>query len=195
MDNLGDDIDLIDYRDILSEPREVQFLVLRWRNSDHVRHQMLNSSIITEEEHARWLDSLSGEPKRQVVRVAHLDGVPFGVVTLKDLDRESLRCDWGMYIGEREYLGRGLAKRMLFHLMDWAFDEEGLERMYTSVVGSNVGAISMYLKFGFKVEGRFERHIRSPQGSWEDLYWMATFREDWFGRRARMAEMLDGLSG
>ncbi|MCX7829144.1 MAG: UDP-4-amino-4,6-dideoxy-N-acetyl-beta-L-altrosamine N-acetyltransferase [Thermanaerothrix sp.] len=176
---------MIRYVDILEVQPQVSMRVLEWRNSHRVRKSMLNDSIITEAEHLRWLSSLASSPKRQMVRVAFMGEEPFGIITLKDIDRTSLRSDWGMYIGDENFLNRGLSKHMLYSLMEWGFEEEGLHRLFTSVLGSNVGAVSLYLRFGFHVEGRFERHLLRDQ-AWEDLYWIAIFKDRWF-------EIKDGL--
>ncbi|EHM10278.1 pseudaminic acid biosynthesis N-acetyl transferase [Thermanaerovibrio velox DSM 12556] len=178
---------MIRYVDILEVRPPVAMRVLEWRNSHRVRRGMLSDALITEEEHLRWLDSLASPLKRQMVRVAFMGEEAFGVITLKDIDRVSLRSDWGMYIGDERFLNRGLSKHMLYSLMEWGFEDEGLERLFTSVLASNVGALSLYLRFGFHLEGRFERHIFRDQ-RWEDVYWIAAFRKRW-------AEIRDDLKG
>lgn len=170
---------VITYRNLLDVSPELQERVRNWRNSEHVRNNMLASDLITEEQHRRWLSYLSERPERQSVRVAFEGDEPFGIITLKDIDRNSSRCDWGMYIGETGFLGRGLARRLLFDLLAWAFEEEGLQRLYTSVVGDNAKAVALYLEYGFHFEGRFEKHIRRDSGELVDVYWLAIFSEVW----------------
>ena len=170
---------VITYRNLLDVSPELQERVRNWRNSEHVRSNMLASDLITEEQHRRWLCGGAGRPERQSVRVAFEGDEPFGIITLKDIDRNSSRCDWGIYIGETGFLGRGLSRRMLFDLLAWAFEEEGLQRLYTSVVGDNAKAVALYLEYGFHFEGRFEKHIRRDSGELVDVYWLAIFSEVW----------------
>lgn len=173
----------IAYRDIVGEGAGLQEQVRAWRNSDRVRSSMLNSDVIAEDEHQRWLSYLASSTSRQIVRVAFDKETPFGVITLKDIDRRSSRSDWGMYIGDERFLGRGLGRRMLFALLEWAFEEEGLERLYTSVLADNSKAVALYLDCGFHFEGRFERHIRRASGEFVDVYWMALFAHEWRRRK------------
>lgn len=181
---------MIAYRNILDVEPELQQRVREWRNSDRVRMNMLAPDLISEERHRRWLSSLADCPDRQIVRVAFSEGVPFGIITLKDIDRHSSRSDWGMYIGEESCLGRGLAKVMLFDLLAWAFEEEGLQRLYTSVLSDNAKAVALYLEYGFHFEGRFEKHIRDESGELVDVYWLAMFAETWHEKKELLRSLL-----
>lgn len=144
---------------------------------------MLSSEIISEEDHLRWLYFLKENPDRQIVRLAFESEEPFGVVTLKDINRESSRSDWGMYIGKADFLGQGYSKIMLFDLLVWAFEEEQLDRLYTSVLCDNTKAMTLYLNFSFHLEGRFEKHIRRKSGGFVDVYWLALFSKTWFEKK------------
>lgn len=167
------------YRNILEVGEEIQERVLHWRNLPRVRQRMISQREISVEEHAAWLGRLSGKSSSQIVRVAFCDGVPIGIITLKDIDRASKRSDWGIYIGESAYEGCGFGREMLDDLLCWGFEEEELFRMYTSVTADNVPAIGMYLRAGFHFEGRFEKHILLENGRRIDVLWMALIRDDW----------------
>lgn len=167
------------YCNILEVGEEVQERVRVWRNSPRIRQFMLSQNEISVEEHRAWLSRLSKKDRSQIVRVAFCDGVPIGIITLKDIDRTSERSDWGIYIGEAGYEGRGFGGEMLDDLLSWGFEEEGLCRLFTSVTADNMPAIGMYLRAGFHFEGRFEKHIVRGNGEKVDLLWVALFRPDW----------------
>ncbi len=167
------------YRDILELSPEIQELVRTWRNSEHIQRNMLSSDLISREQHADWLIFLKNHPKRQIFRVVFYQDIPFGIITLKDMDAYVSRSDWGMYIGERTFLGRGFARFMLFDLLVWAFEEEKIFRLFTSVLGDNTKALALYLSLGFHLEGRFEKHVRRQSGETIDLYWLAFFKNEW----------------
>lgn len=181
---------VITYRNLLDVSLELRERVRWWRNSEHVRNNMLASDLITEEQHRRWFSSLAARPERQIVRVAFEGDEPFGIITLKDIDRRSSKSDWGMYIGETGFLGRGLARFMLIDLLVWAFEEEMLQRLYTSVLSDNAKAVALYLEYGFHFEGRFEKHIRRDSGDMIDVYWLALFTNVWHKQKERLRERL-----
>ena len=158
---------------------DIQELVRLWRNSDHVRKNMLSLDFISKQQHADWLVFLKRHPERQILRVAFYQEIPFGIITLKDMDARASRSDWGMYIGDKNFLSKGFARPMLFDLLTWAFEKKNFKRLFTSVLGDNTKAIALYLDFGFHLEGRFEKHIRRESGDLVDLYWLAYFRDRW----------------
>ncbi len=145
---------MIHYRNILEVSPDLQECVRCWRNSKHIRHNMISSEIISEEEHLRWISFLRKNPERQIVRLAFKE--------------------------EADFLGQGYSKIMLYDLLVWAFDEEKLTRLYTSVLADNTKAMLLYLNFNFHIEGRFEKHIRRESGDFVDVYWFALFSKKWF---------------
>lgn len=57
------------------------------------------------------------------------------------------------------YQNQGLGQALLFSLLKTAY-EQGLERATLEVRPSNVGAINLYQKFGFKTAGRRRRYYK-----------------------------------
>ena len=173
------------YSNILEVGEAIQERVRVWRNSTRIRKYMISQNEIAVEEHRAWLSRLLKDGGSQIVRVAFCADVPIGIITLKDIDRKSERSDWGIYIGESGYEGRGFGREMLDDLLSWGFEEEGLNRLFTSVTADNAPAIGMYLRAGFHFEGRFEKHIIRSDGEKVDLLWVALFRPDWRMMRFR----------
>jgi ribosomal-protein-alanine N-acetyltransferase len=58
-----------------------------------------------------------------------------------------------------EYQGQGLGQALLYSLLKTASDR-GLERATLEVRASNLGAISLYQKFGFKTAGKRPRYYK-----------------------------------
>ena len=58
--------------------------------------------------------------------------------------------EWGFYIGEEEYRGKGLSKAILFRLLEVFFDEMKFEVLFTKILSDNTVALNIYKKFKFK---------------------------------------------
>lgn len=143
----------IEYIELRDAPQEWRDMIRVWRNSPRVRMEMLTQTEITPEAHARWLEKVTAPESNDRIRVAVSGGVPFGILRLMGIDKNTLSSDWGFYIGDDKYLGRGLGKRMLDDLLEWAFGEEGLKELHTTVRKENNKAVSMYEAAGFKITG------------------------------------------
>lgn len=55
---------------------------------------------------------------------------------------------------------KGVGKKLLEHLIEWARRSGGLEKIQLNVRASNFSAISLYRKMGFKEEGRIKNRVK-----------------------------------
>jgi RimJ/RimL family protein N-acetyltransferase len=83
---------------------------------------------------------------------------------------------------------------MLYDILLWAFEEECLFRLFTSVLADNTLAIRLYLETGFHIEGRFEKHIKRDSGEMVDLYWIAMFKNEWTIKKPFLEMSLQGFA-
>ncbi len=177
MDNMGDDMK-ISFRNILGVEPYVAKLVRSWRNSRDVSRYMYRDSYITEDEHMKWLEGLKAETNDKKVWIIYCGLRPIGVVDLVDMDFSNKTTNWGFYIGEVSYRGRGIGSITLFRLMEYVFDTIGFHRMYTSVLENNMGALQLYKRFGFREEGMWRKHILRD-GKYVDVVWVGILKEEW----------------
>ena len=76
------------------------------------------------------------------------------------IDWNSRRAELHIFIGEPACRGRGLGDcQTAVRLVDYAFNQLGLRRIYLEVLAENASAIRVYEKCGFKVEGTLRRHV------------------------------------
>ena len=97
----------------------------------------------------------------------------------------------GIFIGEREYWGKGYGTDAMRVLLRFAFQELGLHRLSLGVFADNLRAIRSYQKAGFVPEGRTRQDVQrdpvfAPQsgvngGRRGDTLWMGILREEWLG--------------
>ncbi|MCL1875257.1 MAG: GNAT family N-acetyltransferase [Synergistaceae bacterium] len=160
------------YVDLCDAPLEWRELLRVWRNKPHVRSEMVSQAEISPAEHSEWLRRILSSGSKDKIRIAVLDGLPFGMVRLMNVDRENSSSDWGVYIGEEKLLGLGFGKKMLIYLIEWAFVEEKLKELNTKVHKKNLKAQSIYKKAGFYVTGETgDYYTMSLQNNGESKIW------------------------
>lgn len=71
------------------------------------------------------------------------------------------------------FQGRGLGKRLLSHLIQWARANPKIDRMELRVRSSNTSAIALYKKLGFIEEGRMVKRLKLGPGTYVDDLVMA----------------------
>lgn len=106
------------------------------------------------------------------------DDRPIGTIGLFDLDLNNGNAGLGISIGSAADRGRGLGTDMLRALLEWAFGQLRLERVWLDVYDFNSGARRVYERVGFVEEGVL-RHAIFREGAYRDIHRMAILREEW----------------
>jgi len=78
------------------------------------------------------------------------------------------------------YQGRGYGEEAIRWLLDYAFRRVGLHSVRMRAFGWNVGAIRLYERLGFVVEGR-EREAVWFEGRWWDSVTLGMLEDEWWG--------------
>jgi RimJ/RimL family protein N-acetyltransferase len=80
-----------------------------------------------------------------------------------------------------EYQGKGYGSEAILWALRWAFVTRGLHRVNISAFGYNEGAIRLYERLGFVLEGK-RREFVWFEGKWYDDYTMGMLEHEWRDR-------------
>jgi RimJ/RimL family protein N-acetyltransferase len=103
---------------------------------------------------------------------------PIGNIMLFDVDPRRGGAELGIVIGEADYRGKGFGTDACNAIVDFAFGELRLERVYLATRVDNPAAEAAYAKCGFKREG-VERHAFYARGKFVDAVAMSILLADW----------------
>lgn len=106
------------------------------------------------------------------------DGRAIGRVDLFEIDRLNGSAALGIEIGERELWGKGYGTDAVDALLDFAFGELRLERVWLGTAANNPRAQRSYAKSGFVEEARL-RNAYVERGGMIDEIRMAILRDEW----------------
>ena len=159
-------------------------LIVRWRSDPRVYGTLFRQEPITEERHRQWLREmvLSGKCDQFII-VDKAQNRSVGTVFLKEIDREHLRAEYAIFIGEETARGRGIGSEAARLMMDYGFRQLGLNRIYLYVFASNARAIASYRSAGFREEGRLRENYRCKDGNFADVLMMSILRSEWLEKR------------
>ncbi|MDF2674892.1 MAG: family N-acetyltransferase [Clostridiales bacterium] len=71
----------------------------------------------------------------------------------------------------KEYWGMGIGSSLIDYFFKWASSNAAVKKIDLEVREDNLRAINLYLKYGFKIEGRISRGMLI-EGKYYDLYCM-----------------------
>lgn len=115
------------------------------RNDPMVRKYMLNSEIISYEDHQQWVNNNLLADKKVLVFFVECDGKIVGFTSLKRIGTKS--AELGIIIKATEQYG-GLGSICSVLLGDIAFKELHLDRLYIKSLKSHKNAIKNTIKLG-----------------------------------------------
>lgn len=81
-----------------------------------------------------------------------------GTISLKNIDLKNMSAEYAISL-RKVAQNHGIGKCATMLLLEKAFIEFRLHRVYLSVLANNESAITLYEKCGFKYEGEFRDHI------------------------------------
>ena len=153
--------------------------VIKWRNSPLVMENFIYRTPLTEEDHLDWYNNhvKSGDVVQFII-VDTETNTDVGSVYLRDIDYFNKKCEYGIFIGEESYLGKGIGSKAAQLVLDYAFEELYLNRVFLRVFAKNIRAIKSYENAGFKYEGTCRDDVIIA-GLPYDMVFMAILRDDW----------------
>lgn len=147
--------------------------VIRWRNSDSVKKFFIYQGDFTREGQLRWLEEkVNTGNVIQFMIIEKESDKAVGSVYLRDVDLDHRKAEYGIFIGEEESRGKGYGTQAARLMLEYAFGEARLHRIYLRAFADNERAIASYKKVGFSVEGILKDDV-CVRGEYRDIVWMA----------------------
>ena len=126
----------------------------------------------TEEELQAFLEQVA-ERDNEVCLLALIDEDLAGLVLVTADQRFRVAHIGDFFIAVKQaYWGHGLGQALMEETLHWAREYSSLRRLQLTVQARNRGAIHLYEKMGFAVEGRQERGAQLRDGSFVDVILM-----------------------
>lgn len=100
-----------------------------------------------------------------------------GHVGLYKVDMRARSAEFGILIGNRSSWGKGVGTRVTATVLEWAFTQLNLHRVYLSVLATNTRAIALYERLGFVREGVL-RQDQFRDGRYVDVVVMGILKDE-----------------
>ena len=152
--------------------------IMRWRTDPEITKYMYTDPVLTLETQLKWFEERVQNNPREKYWVINVDGVNVGLVSLYNIDYVNMRAYWAYYIGDKNYLGKGVGKQVELNIMEYVFNHLGLNKLCCEVFCFNESVIKIHEKFGSKIEGTQRQHIRK-KGEYFDIVTMGILKDEW----------------
>ena len=147
--------------------------IIRWRNSDFVYRNFIYQEPFTRQGHENWTREMIHTGKAVQFIILRKDtGMPIGSVYLRDIDRTHHKAEYGVFIGEKDALGKGFGTQAARLMIQYAFENLGLHKLMLRVLAENLPAIKSYENAGFVREAYLRDEV-FLEGRYQDVIYMA----------------------
>lgn len=136
--------------------------IVRWRNDPRVRTYFPQEERLTVAAQRRYLDAyLARDDDLYMVIETRQSRRAVGTIALYHL--EPTQAELGrLLIGEQEFLGQGMMREAVERVLEHAFIDLRLERVYLETFRENEPAYRLYVAAGFAVDS--EQRVPFPRG-------------------------------
>ena len=131
----------------------------------------------------KWFDSYMSS-RNTAVRCAIVseDDVILGLVSLVSIDNLNRSAEFHIMIGSKENQGKGIGTFAVKEMLNHAFNDLNLHRVYLTALETNQRAQHLYEKMGFVTEGK-KRASNYKNGKYYDMN-MYSILEDEYKHRS-----------
>lgn len=160
------------------EPEDYKISV-KWRNDDEIWSMLGGRKyFVSSAYEQKWVNDTIFNSKD--IRLAVCDAKTekyIGNVYLTDINYVNRTAESHILIGEKEFWGKGIASEAYLLLLDYAFNEIGLNRIEARVLESNFASRKLHAKCGYTEEG-IKRCAIYKNGTYQNQVIMAILKTD-----------------
>jgi UDP-4-amino-4,6-dideoxy-N-acetyl-beta-L-altrosamine N-acetyltransferase len=124
-------------------------LLRNWRNQDFVLDQMEFREIISLEAQKHWFDNIKNDSSFEYY-IFGVENEAIGLVHLAEINKDTSTATVGLFIGNANYIGTGIAFDASNFIIKRAFEELGLKTLFAKVRNSNTAALQYNAFLGFQ---------------------------------------------
>lgn len=132
---------------------------------------------LTYNDEKKFVEGMSAFKDNYSFAIDTNEGHYIGGCGLNEVDWKNRVGTVGIFIGDKNYWGKGYGTDAMQVLIKFIFNEMNLNRIQLNVYAFNERAIKSYEKCGFEVEGRLKQRLYKA-GAYHDEIMMALLKED-----------------
>ena len=154
-----------------------------WLNDSEVcKYNNHHRFAMSEDSLQKYIESIQNSKSTMVFAVIHKEKQEhIGNVSLSSIDYINGNAELAAIIGEKEYWGQGYTTMAFELLIEQAFKELRLERLYYGTSSDNKGPQRFAEKLGFQCEG-VRRKAIYKNGEYKDIIEFGLLKEEWINR-------------
>ena len=150
---------------------EDENMIFQWISNSELRKMIGTRGIPTIESHNKWFQSKLYDCSNETY-VILIENVPVGIVGTNIIDVVNRNAEMYIYIGNKEYRGKGVSKIAVDLFISYLVEKYRLHKINARIFSFNMPSLKLFEKCGFELEGiQKEQIYQSDEGKYIDLFW------------------------
>lgn len=146
---------------------------IKWINNSE-NNKFLHYDLPLEYEKTfKWYES-NKEKENRYDGIIEYKGIPVGLIGLLNIDEKNKKAEYYITVGELEYKGKGIAYKASRKIIEYAFKQLKLNKVYLYTEVENITAQKLFNKLGMIKEGLLKEDL-IINGKKKDRYIYAIF--------------------
>lgn len=162
--------------------REDLILLQKWRNNEKFKKYFREYRELNYDMQELWYETKVLKDKDTLMFGIHSleDNTLLGCCGLCYINWVHRHADLSLYIGyEEAYIDEtGIAKESCELLFEYAFDQLGLNKIWTEIYDFDYPKKKLYFQLGFHLDGILRNHY-FYDGKWNNAYILSLLSKDW----------------
>ena len=154
--------------------------LLAWRNQPELRRYFREYRELNSTQQRQWFDAkVNGDPGTRMFAItAQGSGRLLGACGLCYIDWVNRTADFSIYLGaDGLYIDSQLAPDAAITMTRYAFDELGLNRLWSEIYAFDTVKAEFFQQLGFALDGR-HRKTHWAEGAWHDSLYFSLLASD-----------------
>ena len=150
---------------------------IQWVNDQEVTQYLIMFMPITLVQEKEWVKNVSNKDNELFLVIETKDGEIIGATGFHQINWKDRNASHGIMIGNKKYWGGGFGTEAGILLFNYAFQELGLNKINSNLIGYNERSLRYHLGCGFKIVGRMRKQV-FRKGSFHDQIFVDLFPKD-----------------
>jgi len=158
------------------EEKDLSF-IKNLRNDPSTWVNLTSVEMLTDQNQIKWFDSLQSSNKKYFIVCRSLDHTSVGMIRTDFIDYINRNIQIGVDI-DPKFRGQGYGDKAYKLFLQYCFDYLNMHRVWLLVLDYNKIGLHVYLKNGFKEEGR-QREAILREGKYHDYVMMSILENEY----------------
>lgn len=163
--------------------------IVKWTGDPEIREALKFFSFfqrkVTLGQQLEYFSRMIGSQSDQIFVIETKSGEFLGTCGLHDIDQVNNNLRIGIIIFNKDYWRQGYGRQVLNLLLQFAFENLEMNKVYLTARVDNQLAIHIYTRLGFKEEGILREEYWVKEDQYIDLLRMSILRDEWVTKGER----------